>query len=590
MTNWKNLEGASIADNPCWGGPEAHHHDLQYLLRVLGGDAKDGGDNITERSTIGNITADASSYSAALIDRVIARLVIFNDDNYIAIHKPADLRMDGPHLATVHKLLLYLYPPPSILQNTTIDEVVHQRSHEHLIKSIAPLTNTSDLKDDPFRTVHQLDYATSGVLLMAKNRKAAGTACISFQERKAKKTYVAVVTTASTNITNRSDDSTDNSLPFGPDFFDSIPKLPKSSLQPWAAGTLEQKYRKKRRRDTDGKDTFNGYMPEHSIFAKWRGSIIKKRKEEKMKSAGGDGGGGEGKPPSQQQKKKHWKKKQNNNDDSVMVTQLIQSTTQHLTSHDIDELLSIGPSWKKVKAHCESSTNDNIFRWPSTVEQMTKEYNQMTMAAAATTETDEKLTKQSESSEDNINATIKDESASSSLPPLFRIESDDDANSFYICASIGEVGDGRFDVLVDPSLALPETQHNVPTILPEMKPSLTKCTVLWRGYVKDTIKGSAEEGEQQQQLRVPVAKVLLSPWTGRRHQLRVHLSRIAGCPILGDVAYTKGSDDRGVIGSRMCLHAKELCIPLIGSVAKTFTAQDPFVVEDDDSIQIDNFC
>jgi 23S rRNA-/tRNA-specific pseudouridylate synthase len=96
--------------------------------------------------------------------------------------------------------------------------------------------------------------------------------------------------------------------------------------------------------------------------------------------------------------------------------------------------------------------------------------------------------------------------------------------------------------------------------------------------VKDTLKGSAEEGEQQQQqqqLRVPVAKVLLSPWTGRRHQLRVHVSRIAGCPILGDVAYTKGSDDRGVIGSRMCLHAKELSIPLIGSAVKTFTAQDP---------------
>jgi 23S rRNA-/tRNA-specific pseudouridylate synthase len=59
-----------------------------------------------------------------------------------------------------------------------------------------------------------------------------------------------------------------------------------------------------------------------------------------------------------------------------------------------------------------------------------------------------------------------------------------------------------------------------------MKPSLTKCTVLWRGFVV--------AGKEQ---RVPVAKVLLSPWTGRRHQLRVHLSRVAGCPILGDVAY-----------------------------------------------------
>lgn len=111
-----------------------------------------------------------------------------------------------------------------------------------------------------------------------------------------------------------------------------------------------------------------------------------------------------------------------------------------------------------------------------------------------------------------------------------------------------------------------------------MKPSLTKCTVLWRGFVVG--------GKEQ---RVPVAKVLLSPWTGRRHQLRVHLSRVAGCPILGDVAYTNGSKDRGVIGSRMCLHAKELSIPLIGGDVQTFSAQDPFLIEGD-SIRIDNFC
>ena len=180
--NWKNLEGASIADNPCWGGPEPHRHDLQYLLRVLGGSRSKL--NSTEHITEDPISA--SSY-AALMDRVISRLIIYNDDNYIAIHKPADLRMDGPHRATVHKLLLYLYPPPSMLhkikdQDTAVNEMSCQRRHEHLLESIAPLTNTSDLKDDSFRTVHQLDYATSGVLLMGKHRKAAGAACISFHE------------------------------------------------------------------------------------------------------------------------------------------------------------------------------------------------------------------------------------------------------------------------------------------------------------------------------------------------------------------------------------------------------------------------
>eukprot|EP00984_Skeletonema_dohrnii_P006387 scaffold2282_cov77-Skeletonema_dohrnii-CCMP3373.AAC.11 len=559
--NWKNLEGASIADNPCWGGPEPHRHDLQYLLRVLGGSRSKL--NSTEHITEDPISA--SSY-AALMDRVISRLIIYNDDNYIAIHKPADLRMDGPHRATVHKLLLYLYPPPSMLQKTTDQDnaanETSQRRHEHLLESIAPLTNTSDLKDDPFRTVHQLDYATSGVLLMGKNRKAAGAACISFQERRAKKTYVAVITA----------NGNSNELPFGKDFVESMPILPESSLKPWAAGSLEKQYRKKRRRDTDGKGTFNGYMPEHAIFAKWRGYMIKKKK-----AGGVDANKRDGKLDASSKNGK-----QANQDD--VMSQLIQSTTQQLTPQAIDDLLSIGPSWKKVKTHCDNSAKDDICSWPSTIERMTKEYNQSTAAATAATTEDEKTTNQPDNkAKGNDDETKQPGSSTFALPPLFRIQNEE-CDSFYICASIGEVGDGRFDVLVDPSAALPSTQPNTPSALPEMKPSLTRCTVLWRGYVHDATTSSTAKEEG----RVPVAKVVLSPWTGRRHQLRVHLSRVAGCPILGDVAYT-GTDDRGAVGSRMCLHAKELVIPLIGGQAHTFTAKDPFVI-DNDSIQIDNFC
>ena len=55
------------------------------------------------------------------------------------------------------------------------------------------------------------------------------------------------------------------------------------------------------------------------------------------------------------------------------------------------------------------------------------------------------------------------------------------------------------------------------------------------------------------------------------------------------MAYAKGAEDRCAVGSRMCLHAKELVIPLIGGEVHTFTTKDPFVV-DGSSIQIDNFC
>ena len=93
--------------------------------------------------------------------------------------------------------------------------------------------------------------------------------------------------------------------------------------------------------------------------------------------------------------------------------------------------------------------------------------------------------------------------------------------------------------------------------------------------------------------------MLLYPHTGRRHQLRVHLAYIAGCPILGDATYggnlttsvnnnsSKGTTQhdnaapsllRGYVCRRMCLHARELTIPLIGNETRTFVAPDPFVV------------
>ncbi|KAK1736225.1 hypothetical protein QTG54_012825 [Skeletonema marinoi] len=274
-------------------------------------------------------------------------------------------------------------------QDTAANEMSCQRRHEHLLESIAPLTNTSDLKDDPFRTVHQLDYATSGVLLMGKHRKAAGAACISFQERRAKKTYVAVVTA----------NGNSNELPFGKGFFESMPILPESSLKPWAAGSLEKQYRKKRRRDRMGR------------------------------ARSMDASSKNGKQPNQ---------------DDVM-SQLIQSTTQHLTPQAIDELLSIGPSWKKSTA----------------------------AAATATTEDEQTTNQPDNKAKAKDDETKQPESSTSALPPLFRIQNEE-CDSFYICASIGEVGDGRFDVLVDPSAALPSTQPNTPSALPEMKPSLTR--------------------------------------------------------------------------------------------------------------------
>jgi hypothetical protein len=73
-----------------------------------------------------------------------------------------------------------------------------------------------------------------------------------------------------------------------------------------------------------------------------------------------------------------------------------------------------------------------------------------------------------------------------------------------------------------------------------------------------------------------VTKVLLSPLTGRRHQLRLHLSSI-GHPIVGDVAYGSAAlaDFTRLRAPRMMLHALRLHLPLPGN-HMSFASADPF--------------
>lgn len=74
--------------------------------------------------------------------------------------------------------------------------------------------------------------------------------------------------------------------------------------------------------------------------------------------------------------------------------------------------------------------------------------------------------------------------------------------------------------------------------------------------------------------------VELQPQTGRTHQLRVHLSQLARCPILGDRRYggptTLSLDDGAVVAARrVMLHARKITLthPETGEV---MTVEAPF--------------
>jgi 23S rRNA-/tRNA-specific pseudouridylate synthase len=84
--------------------------------------------------------------------------VLYEDTDYVIINKPYNMMIDGTNDQTVQKLLAKQYP-----------------------------------NVPKFYFVHQLDYATSGVLCLATNSKACGHAGILFCKRLVRKCYVALV-------------------------------------------------------------------------------------------------------------------------------------------------------------------------------------------------------------------------------------------------------------------------------------------------------------------------------------------------------------------------------------------------------------
>ncbi|KAI8393309.1 pseudouridine synthase [Radiomyces spectabilis] len=98
--------------------------------------------------------------SARLLDSVSVP-VLYEDDRYLIVDKPYDCRIQNPRDdqgPSVQSLLTKQYPHIPI-----------------------------------FRNVHQLDYATSGIYVLALTKQAAAEASKLFRERQVQKTYLAIV-------------------------------------------------------------------------------------------------------------------------------------------------------------------------------------------------------------------------------------------------------------------------------------------------------------------------------------------------------------------------------------------------------------
>jgi 23S rRNA-/tRNA-specific pseudouridylate synthase len=207
-------------DNPCWGSPT--QCDLPHLLF-----------KITKPLAI--------SYESS---------------TYIVLNKPPDLRMDGNYQATVHKLLTYWYPPKSL-------SLLLQKNDENetqLLDAILKVHQHNHLNDNELRPCHQLDYATSGVMLVARTQEAAAFAIQQWEDRKVQKSYLAVVQ-------GRLDIHSIMEQKLLPTMaMDQVT----STLQ-----RMEQAYRHSRHKQArKNPDTFAGFQPPHSLFHKYKPSLL----------------------------------------------------------------------------------------------------------------------------------------------------------------------------------------------------------------------------------------------------------------------------------------------------------------------------
>ncbi|KAL4168100.1 hypothetical protein KRP22_011504 [Phytophthora ramorum] len=84
--------------------------------------------------------------------------ILTRNEHFVVLNKGADERLDGAFDVTIEKALARDYP-----------EV------------------------DKFRWIHQLDFATSGVLVVGASKEATATGCRLFREKQVQKEYLAVI-------------------------------------------------------------------------------------------------------------------------------------------------------------------------------------------------------------------------------------------------------------------------------------------------------------------------------------------------------------------------------------------------------------
>jgi tRNA pseudouridine32 synthase / 23S rRNA pseudouridine746 synthase len=96
------------------------------------------------------------------------------------------------------------------------------------------------------------------------------------------------------------------------------------------------------------------------------------------------------------------------------------------------------------------------------------------------------------------------------------------------------------------------------------KPSLTDVQIVGYEYLPlPSATDDDQDTDAPPSAAIPVTRVLLTPHTGRTHQLRVHAASALGHAIVGDDIYGGGADEEDLAASAsvgLCLCAQRLCL------------------------------
>jgi 23S rRNA-/tRNA-specific pseudouridylate synthase len=525
------------SDNPCWGSPT--QCGLPDLLRLFPKD----------------------------------RAILFDSPHYLVLNKPPDLRMDGPYASTVHKLLAFWYPSPFLIAQCSKDDGdtdEHSDAfQQRLLDAVGRIHQCNALPDNFLRHCHQLDYATSGILLVAKTQAAAAHVTRLLEDRKVTKSYLAIVVghiLGEKYTHTHTEQQQQNKFPvWRGENTNETNSFDEATLRRHLQ-RLEKRYRKMRSKvnkqhnkqlakDTNKhnnkiKTTFPGYQPVHSLFQKWKARMERQSRNEDAAASH---------PTKKRRKQK-----------PVMLS-------------DLD--------WERIWAPVDAllATGDDLYSgesWYQGLEwkELGEEYSSLKHAMTEATDVHNDILRNAMAKNEQSFDNHTNDDEVMDLPTLFRLEtSKGNATVFYISCPLAEDSDS-FSMVVPSHIVkefpdMPKSTHPKDSnshLGHEYKPSLTKCTVLEQG------KCTLPDGTV-----LPITKVKLFPVTGRRHQLRVHMA-LSGHPILGDMTYCQTSialTDRNDADSsaRMYLHAHSLALPsLVGEPegeAWEIETPDPFAIE-----------